>query len=544
MQTLFGFFLLAASLSAAPLPSLRITFGTGGLTAITYNGVQYLLKGEFGVNAVNLMNSAGQVSPANLTGTRAFDPLHSQTTISYLWGKVVVRYTVAGSKLNLTVTTSNSSSSTIQGVFYEPVILQFPSSPAEFDGVDPLIQENLGNPTAIRMTAGANAVVLANDDVKRPLLVGFPWSLNKPANTIFPVRLETSRDPMFPDSIPSIDRPILPGGSDTFRVSLRFGPSSAATKGMVADVYRSFVTLYPPILNWPDRRPIGQLILGSTAAGFPKNPRGWFNDKTVDVTTPAGLAAFKARLLSWAANAATILKSMDSQGMITWDVEGEQYPQTTTYIGDPTMLATLAPEMSDVVDQYFRVFTDAGLRVGVCLRPQRLTFPKGGGDPVQASVADPAELLIERISYANKHWGATLFYIDSNGDPNFPLSSNFFRKVAVRFPKVLLIPEHQNASYFAFGSWYAELRGGKKGTPRSVLDIYPRAFSIIYLPDGSIASNLSTLKEAIKRGDIPMYRAWYNDPQNAMVRTLYSRDTQPSAPHASRRRVTQELAEQ
>ena len=400
-------------------------------------------------------------------------------------------------------------------------ILQFPSAPQEFDGVDPIVVINNGNPTALRMTAGANTVVLTNDDVVQPLLVGYPWALNKPTDTVFPVKVETSQDSMLPNSIPFVNRPIAPNAKDTYHLSFRFGPAAAPTKSLASDVYQSFATVYPFTVNWPDRRPIGQLIAGSTAAGFSTNPRGWFNDPTVDVTTPQGIAAFQARLLAWAQSAVTILKSMNAQGMVTWDIEGEQYPQPTTYIGDPSQFSTLAPEMNGVVDQYFKTFSSAGLRIGVCIRPQQLVIPPGGGAPMQTTVADPTQLLLNKVAYAYNRWGATLFYIDSNGDPNFPISSSFFQTVAAQYPNVLLIPEHQTTSYFGFGSWYGELRGGYTGTPQSVLDLYPGAFSVIYLPDGPFQQNQSILQASANRGDIMMFRSWYTDPQNQEILSLY-----------------------
>ena len=100
---------------------------------------------------------------------------------------------------------------------------------------------------------------------------------------------------------------------------------------------------------------------------------------------------------------------MNAQGMVTWDIEGEQYPQPTTYIGDPTQFSTLAPEMDGVIDQYFQTFSSAGFRVGICLRPQQLVFPPGGGAPTQTTVANPTQLLLNKISYAYKRWGTTPF---------------------------------------------------------------------------------------------------------------------------------------
>ena len=521
MKKIFSLLLFTFSVCAAQSGNVSISYGTNGLSALTYNGIQYISAGNFKVNGINFQNAAGQISAGSTSGTATYDPAHLRTTIKFPWGRIVAAYAVSGNKLSLTITTVNATPYTIQGVFYEPLDLQFPSAPLEFDGVDPMIVINNGNPTAIRMTAGANALVLANDDVVQPLLVGYPWSLNKPANTVFPIKVETSQDTMLPNSIPFVSRPIAPGASDTYRISLRFGAASATTKSLVTDVYQSFATVYPFTVNWTDRRPIGQLIAGSTATGFATNPRGWFNDPSVDVTTPQGVAAFQTRLLAWAQNAVTILKSMNAQGMITWDIEGEQYPQPTTYIGDPTVFATLAPEMSGVADQYFRTFSSAGLRVGICIRPQQLVIPPGGGAPTQTTVADPTQILLTKIAYAYQRWGATLFYIDSNGDPNFPISSSFFKTVAAQYPNVLLIPEHSTASYFGFGSWYGENRGGVTGTPSSVLDVYPGAFSVIYLPDGPFQQDRTALQASANRGDIMMFRAWYTDPQNQDILSLY-----------------------
>src|SRR5579862_136864 len=66
----------------------------------------------------------------------------------------------------------------------------------------PLLGHNNGDPTLIGMSWGTGIVVLANDDVTKPLISGFPWALDKPANTMFPLRICTGRDPMFPDMLP------------------------------------------------------------------------------------------------------------------------------------------------------------------------------------------------------------------------------------------------------------------------------------------------------------------------------------------------------
>ena len=521
MRQLFVVLLLASAACQAQTGNVTISYGSTGLNSILYNGFQYLSNGNFSVSGINFISSSGQVTAGSTAGTAAYDAVHQKTTITFSWGVVTAAYSTVGNKMNIIITTTNNYVQTVQGLFYEPLDVVFPSAPQEFDGVDPILGINMGNPTALRMTTGSTAMVLANNDVVLPLLVGFPWSYNKPANTVFPIKVETSQDPMLPNSLPFINRPIAPGSSDVYRISLRFGASSATTKSLVTDVYQQFATAYPFTLNWTDRRPLGQLIIANTATGYPTNPRGWFNDPTVDVTTPQGIAAFQARLLSWAQSAVTVLQGMNAQGMVTWDIEGEQYPQPITYIGDPTQYGSLAPEMTGVVKQYFKTFTDAGLRVGVCIRPQQLVIPAGGGTPSQNTVADPTQLLLAKVAYAYNNWGATLFYIDSNGDPNYPMDARFFQAVAAQYPNVLLIPENQTDAYYAFSAPYDELKAGVPATPQSVLDVYPSAFSNIYTPDGPFTQDQALLQAAVKRGDLMMFRGWYADPQNQELLSLY-----------------------
>ena len=67
-----------------------------------------------------------------------------------------------------------------------------------------------------------------------------------------------------------------------------------------------------------------------------------------------------------------IMKEMNAQGAITWDIEGQEHQHSISYIGDPRIFASLAPEMKDIADEYFKRFRDANLKTGVCIRPQEL----------------------------------------------------------------------------------------------------------------------------------------------------------------------------
>ena len=142
--------------------------------------------------------------------------------------------------------------------------------------------------------------------------------------------------------------------------------------------------------------------------GFPTNPRRFFNDSTVDVTTAAGLRSFQDRMLAQAAAIVTNTQAIGGQGVITWDIEGEQFPQSTSYVCSPDQIATVAPEMETVVsdatsayfgqkldDAYFKTISSAGLKIGLCLgRPRRRrNLPHGGWHEVGGSRVTGAPFL-------------------------------------------------------------------------------------------------------------------------------------------------------
>jgi hypothetical protein len=500
--------------------SVSFSLSPKGLSSLRYQETEYIGNGDFHLNAVKLQRGPTTYS-GDLQATVSANPAVGEITWTYDWGTVRAGYTVSGNRLNLTIAITNTSSATVQGLFFEPMILRFPSKPREYDGQVPLLAANTGNPSLLRMTFKNTALVLANDDVSKPLLIGFPWALDRPSpQTLFPLRVNTGRDSMYPDSLLAIDRPIPPGGTDQYRLSLRFGAASASMTDLAGDIYEGFAGFYPFRLEWPDRRPIGSLMIATSAAGWAANPRGFLLDPKADVTTSVGVAALQSRLLAFADNSVSVLKAMGSQGMITWDIEGEQFPHATTYVGDPRMVAQLAPEMSEIADAYFKKFRDAGLRVGVCIRPQQLVVSADGRSARQTEVADPAQILIDKIGYAKNRWGATLFYIDSNGDPNFPMDVSIFLRVAAAHPDVLLIPEHQNAAYYSIAAPYDELHGGVASTPQWVRDIYPNAFTVINTADGPIDQRQADLQTAVQHGDILMYRGWYDDPANDKIKRL------------------------
>jgi len=388
--------------------------------------------------------------------------------------------------------------------------------------VDPMLADNIGGPTVMSMSYGSGVMVLANEDPAKPLSTGFPWSWDNPTNSFFPLRVNTNHDSMYPSFFPTINRPIAPGSSDQYQISLRFGPPGSTVNTLAPDVYTKFGQAFPQVLNWPDKRPVGALFLATSATGWATNPRGWFLDPSVNVTTPAGIAAFQARVLAYADTSIAYLKSMNAQGMVTWDIEGEQFPHATTYACDPRQLAKLAPEMDGVADAYFKKFRDAGFRVGVCIRPQDLVVDSTLTNAVQNDVADPASLMIAKMQYAQQRWGATIFYVDSNGGPNDPMDPAIFQRVAAAFPNSVIFPEHHNLKYYAYTAPGIGLRDGYALTDASVKTVYPNAFSFVYTADGPITQRYNDLVTGVKQGDVLVYRSWFDDqPANSQIKAIY-----------------------
>jgi hypothetical protein len=489
------------------------------------NGFEYLQNGRFLVEQVTLRAPSGETRAGATSGSSQFDPAQNELTLTLDWGTIATTYRAEKNIVSLRIVTANHSSDTIESVRYTPLSLVFPQKVKEYDGTTPLLAHNLGQIGAVKVSYDKGTLDVASDDLDKPLMIGFPWALDRPANTQFPLSVHTGRVGSFPDSYPMIRRPIAPGASDSFLVTLRFGRSDATTEALTADLQRRFGEEFPFQLNWTDRRPIGAIFLATDSGQWPLNPRGWFGDSQVNVTSPEGVAAFRKRLLDLADTSIGIMKDMNAQGAITWDIEGQQFPHPTTYLGDPRQLGNLAPEMAAVADEYFGRFRAAGLRTGVTVRPQNLVLAANKKEASQQPVADPTDLIIDKISYAKKRWGVSMIYLDANvnsTDPN-PLDVAIVKKVAATFPDILLIPEHSNLQYYAYSAPSMELRHGLFRTPETAQTIYPQAFSVIYTADGPLDLNAADLKASAKRGDALLYRTWYPDPQNEKVKAILKR---------------------
>jgi hypothetical protein len=293
-------------------------------------------------------------------------------------------------------------------------------------------------------------------------------------------------------------------------------------------------------LNWPDRRPIGVIFLARDNTSWSDNPRGWFGDASLNIHTETGKESFRIRLTQTAKNIIQLAATVHAQGIIVWDIEGEQYPHPNgSFVGDPRLLDRLAPEMDALADAFFRQLSAAGLRTGVLIRPQRASWENGQLDQAEFIFNNDAIVaeLAAKIAYARQRWGCSLFYVDSN----FSLwhlgvyNSDIFRRLRQTYPDILLVPEYEDADYFDCTSPYFDPTKHEKfpGTIISAAQVrasQPHAFSSIYIGHVDPSRDQQSLADAVAKGDILLYRGWWRGPEFGLVEAL-TRDERSRSSH-------------
>ena len=527
--------------SPAPNQGLNFSVGNRGLKSLSFNG-QSLLGSPQGGELQPWKSILRTVVEALLPHPPSPVAMPNKQTdtidLIYPWGRVSCTYGKQGDKITMRIEVSNASAEPLNEVSLRLMELNFPSvrgggmleagmfgfgfkdnasSLHEYPSV-PLVADPEFVVPIVRVDYGTGVLNFCSDDLE--CSVSVPYSTNS-GRTSYPFMI-TCHD-------------IKPGVSKTFNVSLRFGPAGARVQDLSGDVLRRYAERYPLQVNWNDRRPIGAIFLASSGINVTTNPRRWIlNEGKIDITTGQGKDAFRTALLKLADNSIKVMKDANAQGMITWDPEGQQF-LGSCYYGDPRLTPVLAPETEfkggrgmNAIDEYFEKFRQAGLRVGVCLRPQQIAMV--GGKPVQgaANNQQAAQVLKDKLAYAKKRWGCTLFYIDSTvvvtGES---LDPDVFKTVANAYPDVLLIPENESMRYFAYSAPLNSYMHHKvTSTPIGARMLYPKAFSVLLTSDqGDRPEDHDALITAVRNGDILVFNGWCNNDGVTKIKKLYEEAT-------------------
>jgi hypothetical protein len=522
--------------SSASKQGLNFAVGERGLTSLSFNGQSLLVSRASGelqpqksvfraVLDAFLPRSSFQVATPNKTP--------DTVDITYPWGRVSCVYAKHDDQLMLRIEVANTGAQNLDELPLRLMELTFPRVPRGgtleagmfgfgFKGPEWLLPEwppsipSVADPRfvvpIVHVDYGIGALNFCSDDVE--CAVNLQPSTDS-AKTSYPLVI-TCRD-------------IKPGVTKTFNFSLRFGPAGARVQDLSGDVLERYAKKYPFDVNWKDRRPIGAIFLAGPQINVASNPRRWtMNSGEIDVKTDQGKTAFRAALLKLADNSIQVLKDTGAQGMITWDPEGEEFPGAC-YYGDPRLVPTFAPEMEfkvnggkSAMDAYFEKFRAAGLRVGVCIRPQDVKMVDG--KPVHQAADDEqaVQILQKKIAYAKDRWGCTLFYVDSTATAGRSFYPDVFRAVAQAHPDVLLIPENESMRYFAYSAPLNSYVHHKiTSTPVGARLVYPNAFSVLMAADGDKPEDHAALLDAVRHGDILLFNGWYHNDGAEKIKKLY-----------------------
>ena len=341
---------------------------------------------------------------------------------------------------------------------------------------------------------------------------------------------------------------IAPGQTATASFSLRFTNNmNQTTLALAPEAYAAYSAAYPATLNWPDRRPIMAWFMSDHGHQSATNPRGYFNQPALDVSN---IASFQADALGEAKAILNSIKArpVQPQGIVLWDIEGQEFIQPTTYVGDPRVLGEgYAPEMNSVADQIFAMFKNAGLKVGITLRPDYMQWgplanmpatcnfnadndykdiyiavdapfqqkfyacyatntwslvPAGNGAQTvyqPGMVQQVTNLLLAKVAYARARWGTTIYYVDSTvWEGGAPMEAAIFRALEAAYPDSLFMPEESYIGTMASAMPYAAPNGSMNAL------FAPATWRYAY-PNGAQATNLSNCTGACWTADAPSF---------------------------------------
>ncbi len=463
--------------------------------------------------------------------TTAFAGPAKKLSVKYVWGELTIKYLPQADRLDAVVNVTNRSADILSELDLVVFRLHLGTEAAlppvgeaiYFGQAAPIQRQNsLSGPLILPLTAAGCTVVACSPETVKPLTLAWERSAGKDKSTCWTLQLHVGGDQLVYDKLYDT-RPIPPGGSDTYQVSLRFGPAGDAI-APANDICAAYAKAHPMVLSWPDRRPIVRTFIGDSFSAANGNAVPWatlIGDQPAPAVSTEVQAAFRKLVMASAENDIKSAQEGDAQGIVVWNVEGNGLPaRWLQYVGDPHMIETLAPAMNECADEYFRKFKEAGLRTGICLRP---TIVRKGRDPDNGKptilqgndlTRSVVEIIAEKVQYAKRRWGCTLFYVDSDGLdlplPNDPkkkiwalMNADQWDELARRFPDALFIPEHSYLRCYTSTAAYDQMDMWAGITPPLAKRTWPAAFKCLVL-DSPCTRQYDKMVAAFRNGDILM----------------------------------------
>ncbi len=556
-----------AGVTLRPKPKVEFTLSDMRLTSLSYNGqsfyafADYLVQGAWFQAPDGKVTATGWIRPSSRnkgSNPDYFEHVYNQGGPRQFTVKVV--WTIPDARTLRTeayVTNQDPTESIIHiNLYYLPVKLPGPAR-----------QYNRSIPLSVDQYYGRPAALLSGDWGSLAF-----WQEGYPTNAVLwthygaadqtEFRITLSSSTQFGANV--YRQTIRPGETQRFVHVLRFGEPEETLTTLAPEPFEEFRQAFPQLVNWPDRRPVGMWFVAEGSQRSATNPRGYLWNPQLNV---ADRASFRRLLLAKADEIINRMNQMQPrpQGIIVWDLEGQEFNHAFTYIGYPNKLNELAPEMDAVADELFERFRAAGYHVGVTIRPQifdsgyqlpprcssegypwvndkflkldavfpyRLYRCRDGaweatlnGPGAQKNVdidAQILDVLRAKISYARNRWGARLFYVDSNAyTGQGAVNPMIFRTLAAEFSDCLLFPELETDYYWGSSAPYNEARMDVYGTSADRKSIYPNAFSLINVADVDLSAKRDLLVQGVRGGDILLFRAWFGAPEIGPIQSIY-----------------------
>ncbi len=555
--TLLSLLLPAVSAAGAD-PSrgdLQVAFGKNGVTRLTLNGTAVPTLDRHAVSVRYLEGpddgTGKEVHPPNEERkliSQQFDAQTRTHELVYPWGTVAITYAPGPGRIDAAVKLTNTGKKTI---FSGDIrLLGFAIPAGAYVGHR---RHNISGVGQSIATWQQGSISICTVDSAEPLWV----EMGKDTRILREEKLsaDTHRGVTagirfggygMPYDEQYMIRPVEPGKTDTYRASIRFGGPGVDVFATARDLYDAFRTAHPPLLDWPDRRPIGSMFINDkplTREAIARRFRQWREQGPDSIPAPAVDEKYRAKMVKAFRSNLAACKHMNAQAMILWNMEGNTYPHATTYIGDPRLLRVFNPQFDAVADELFALFTAAGVLPGICIRPSQITYEETGGTPAVAQrygpAKDPVPQLAKKVAYAKKRWGLRVFYIDTNifwrvrkgrfdkktGALAFGsgvMKAGDWKQLLKQFPDTLFIPEFAgSAEAFACVFDYQEYDMGFRGTSGRVRMIYPEACSMAVVEDASPFELFDVMVRNVRDGDILRTFSYGINRNVKMIRNIY-----------------------
>jgi hypothetical protein len=501
--------LFAATVVSAAEPSAaktKVGFDDKGLSSITVDGKERLILGKRLIWRMKTLSGAA-LSTTPLSST--FDRETRQCTVTYSWGSVVMTYAPLSEGLRIQSVISNTSGETITELGFNIVSL------AGLGEGQKLGHATFGleGPPLIQATGAEGALVYALEANDKPVLL----ELNAGADSrtkapAINCRVNLGGDRIIVDNVTAV-RPIAPGAQDKFAVDVRLADPTSSPLDLAQDFIAQYRKAHPSLLNWRDRRPILRLFFNG---GLPPEQAIANLQNPDSAELPPVDPKFQAFVLERMKTCLEAAKAANAQGVLLWDLEGNTFPHPVTYIGDPRLIRLLNPQMEMVIDKAIKILKNAGLRVGMTIRPSHVVFSKEKGTAVHSHGAakDPFLELDGKVAYAKKRWECTMFYVDTNffwrqygpeqkWQPG-PIAPDVWQRLIAKYPDTLFIPEIADPADYRAAASYGEADMGDFGTPELIRAIWPNSFRVIAIEDADPFVNFDRFVACVRSKNVLM----------------------------------------